>query len=345
MILELIQLWRSLNWNHFRDAMRPPVFELSDNATELGRWDSDARTISIARRLAFDHPWEAVEEVLKHEMAHQFVDEILEAHDETAHGPAFRSTCEKLGIDPAASGLPVSGDIEENAARVVEKISRLLSLAGSPNQHEAEAAAIAARRLMLKHNIDTARAPKRYAFKRMGKPSGRVEESARILSGILAGYFFVEALWIHVYVPSEMKHGRVLEIAGTPENLAIAEYVHAFLIHSAETLWQAHRQKIGLHSNRDRRTFAAGVMSGFSEKLAEEHRTEPARALVWVKDAELHSYFRQRHPRIVTRAHWGRERNASFHQGRDAGKKIVLSKPIETTTSSGRGRLLGSGSK
>src|SRR5205823_3192093 len=139
--------------------------------------------------------WEIVEEVLKHEMAHQFVDEVLNTRDESAHGPAFRAICERLGIDPAASGLPASAVLEGSAERVVQKIARLLSLAESPNQHEAEAAAVAARRLMLKHNVDSASAPKRYGHRRLGTPTRRVEESARILAGILTGYFFVEAIW------------------------------------------------------------------------------------------------------------------------------------------------------
>lgn len=52
------------------------------------------REISIARTVVFESRWSQVEEVLKHQMAHQFVDESLRAADETAHGLAFRQTCE-----------------------------------------------------------------------------------------------------------------------------------------------------------------------------------------------------------------------------------------------------------
>lgn len=342
LLRKLSELWVDLNWRYFSDRMYAPALELSDAETWLGRWFSSSRTISISRRLAFEHPWDAVEEVMRHEMAHQFVEEVLGKDDETAHGPAFRQTCELLGIDASASGLPKTSALDGAAARVVEKIGRLLTLAASPNQHEAEAAAVAARKLMLKHNLDVVSAPKRYEYRRLGAPTGRVEESARILAGILARHFFVEALWVPTYGPSTMKRGTVLEIMGTPENLAIAEYVYAFLTHSAESLWRAHQAERGVRSNRDRRTFHAGVMAGFREKLETAHKTEVSRALVWVRDPELDVYLRKRHPRITTRATGGRARNASFHEGRNAGKRLVLSKSISTTAVA-RGRLLGPG--
>ncbi|MCK6545978.1 SprT-like domain-containing protein [Myxococcota bacterium] len=346
LLVQLASLWRDINWIYFKDRMSPPALELSDAASFLGRWHAPTRTISIARHLAFEHPWAAVEEVLRHEMAHQFVDEVLGAHGETAHGTSFKLVCERLGIDPAASGLPATDALEGGAARVVEKIARLLSLAGSANQHEAEAAAIAARKLMLKHNLDVQSAPKRYGFKRLGEPAGRIEEAARICAGILGELFFVEVLWVPVYVPVTMKRGKVLEVMGTPENLAIAEYVHAFLGQAAERLWQQHKQVKRVGSDRDRRTYHAGVMAGFREKLLlDQQKTATSeRALVWVKDPALEEFYRRRHPRVVMRTHGGRPRNASFHEGRSAGRKLVLAKPIVSQAVT-RGRLLGPGKR
>ena len=46
-------------------------------------------------------------EVLKHEMAHQYAHEILGARDESAHGEAFRTVCQRLGID-------ASGDVPQS---------------------------------------------------------------------------------------------------------------------------------------------------------------------------------------------------------------------------------------
>jgi hypothetical protein len=50
---------------------------LSDSERRLGEWNRAQRTISISRRLVVQQPWGVVREVLKHEMAHQYVFEIL----------------------------------------------------------------------------------------------------------------------------------------------------------------------------------------------------------------------------------------------------------------------------
>ena len=56
-------------------------------------------------RLVTEHPWTVVLEVLRHEMAHQYVDEVLGVHDETAHGPTFQAVCEARAIDGRAAGV------------------------------------------------------------------------------------------------------------------------------------------------------------------------------------------------------------------------------------------------
>jgi hypothetical protein len=233
---------------------------------------------------------------------------------------------------------PAEGNAEE---KVVERIARLLALATSPNVHEAEAAAGAAQRLMLKYNID-ARAEARtrgYAFAHVGTPTGRVTESERILSMLLGKHFFVEVIWVPVYRVAVGKRGSVLELCGTPANLAMAEYVHAFLMRTAEQLWNEHRQKTRTSGNRDRRTYLAGVMTGFAEKLAHQAVTHREQGLVWVKDADLGGYFRRRHPRIRHVRYAGTRRNDAYAHGRDAGRRIVLRKGIEGTPAN-RGHLL-----
>ena len=49
-----------------------------------------------------------------------------------------------------------------------------------------------------------------------------------------------------VYRAREGKRGSVLEIVGTEANLAMAEYVHAFMMHTAEELWAAHKRARGI---------------------------------------------------------------------------------------------------
>ena len=338
---ELALTHAEINAAYFKRALRPVVIELSDAAGRLGRWLPDLRTIEIGRELVLEHPWGVVVEVLKHEMAHQYVHDVLGERSEAAHGPAFRQVCERLGIDPSASGVPAGAPRADEEMRVLERIAKLLALAESSNVHEAEAAMGAAQRLMLKHNLDTVRArlPMGYGFRHLGEPTGRVAEHQRLLAAILGEHFFVEVIWVPVYRPLEQRRGSVLEICGSPANLDMAEYVHSFLASTAERLWREHQRETGVRSNRDRRTYLAGVMTGFLDKLKQQKSAHREEGLVWVRDADLGSYYRKRHPHILHTRLSGNRRTEAHAHGREAGRRIVLHRPVDAAATSG-GRLL-----
>lgn len=343
LVRELFRTYQDLNASFFHRKLMAAGIELSDAESRLGRWVPEFRIIEIARRLVLGQPWGVVVEVLKHEMAHQYVSEVLGKRDETAHGPAFREICERLGIDATAAGLPSVDGKSDADARVLERIARLLALAESANVHEAQAAMSAAQRLMLKHNLESLGDPRRphaYGFRHLGQPTGRVSEAARLLGGILGKHFFVAVIWVPVYRPAEAKRGTVLEACGSPANLEMAAYVHAFLTQTAEQLWREHKKARRIRGNKDRRTFLAGVMLGFLEKLNAQLVVNRETGMVWVGDADLEGFYRKRHPRIVHVRHAGSRRTEAHHEGRAAGRKIVLHKPVHSGPSGGV-RLLG----
>ena len=332
LLRELRTTYQDLNHAYFRRKLAGAAIELSDAGSRLGRWVPDLRTIEIARHLVLGQPWGIVIEVLKHEMAHQYVHEVLGAVGESAHGPAFRELCERLAIDASAAGMPTAGGKTEEDARVLERIARLLALAESANANEAQSAMNQAQRLMLKHNLDSVADARRrggYGFRHLGTPTGRVSESERLLGTILGKHFFVEVIWVPVYRPAEGKRGQVLEACGTPANLEMAAYVHAFLGHTADHLWREHKRSRRIRGNADRRTYLAGVMAGFLEKLNAQRTENREQGLVWVGDAELDGFYRKRHPRIVQVRHAGNRRTAAHAEGREAGRRIVLHKPVQ----------------
>jgi hypothetical protein len=340
LVRELVLEWRRVNASHFKDALTAPVLAMTTSSVHLGRWRGATRTLEISRPLVLSHPWGAVVEVLKHEMAHQYTDEVLKVTDETPHGNAFLEVCARRGIDASAAGVPRDAPSDERT-RVIERVARLLALAESPNVHEAEAAMAAAQRLMLKYNVaqQSAGGARRYGYRHLGEPSGRTGESERLLASILAKHFFVEVIWVPVYRPTEGKRGSVLEVCGAPENLEMAEYAHAFLRHTADELWAEHKRATGDRSNRDRRTFLAGVMAGFADKLSRQATRSASEGLVWVRDADLSSFYRARHPYIRNVRYGGQRRSPAFASGKEAGKKIVLRKPMGGDATN-RGRLL-----
>ena len=336
----LLLAHRQLNHTHFRGALPTPQVALGDAAAFLGRWLREVRTIELSRKLVTEQSWGVVLEVLKHEMAHQFVDEVLQA-DEPPHGPAFRGVCARLGIDERTRGMPEA--VRDPAAdRLLERVHKLLALAESDNRHEAEAAAAAAQRLMLRHNLALPEADARpeYAFRHLGRITGRVTEWERRLGNILRDHFFVDVIWVPAYQVQTQKRGSVMEAIGARENLDLAAYVYDFLTRTAERLWSAHKAAQGIAGNGGRRAYMAGVMSGFAQKLAAQARAQKAEGLVWVPHADLVQYTRKRHPYLRTVAHRGHSQRDVFAHGQRAGRDLVLHKGVTSESSGGARKLL-----
>jgi hypothetical protein len=336
--------WEEINQNHFAGRMRRPVIALDQTSGRLGRWDGERRTLGLSRALVLDQSWATVREVLKHEIAHQFVDEVLGVRDQSAHGPAFASICQRFGIDGRASGLPALNEGSRTATGepVLRRIARLLALAGSPNLHEAEAAMRQAQRLMLKYNIDavTSAAIRGYGFRHLGAPLPRIDAARQILAGILGDHFFVEVIWVPSYDPRTGREGRVLEVCGSPANLEVAAWVHDFLLETGQRLWREHQQREGIRGDRDRRRFLLGVMMGFRTKLEEATATSRQEGLIWQGDPELTTYLRQRYPRRSSGGRIGYETDTAYQKGHQAGQNIVLRRAVQTDGEN-RGRLLG----
>ncbi len=348
---EIAREWRGANYQLFHEMMSSPTFVLTDSQQYLGRWVPYERSIELSRELLLNHQWIAVIETLKHEMVHQYVDEVLGVRDQSAHGPVFQRVCAEKHIDPRAVGVPnPSLEHQENSgdsarAAVLSKVAKLLALAQSTNEHEAQSAMNAAQRLMLKHNLDEleARQERGYVSRELGVPMGRLEESIGAIGGVLRDHFFVEVIQLRVWRVRDGARGTVLEVTGTPSNVSLAEYVYSFLHHTAELLWSQHKKTRGIKGDRDRRAYRAGVVSGFSDKLRKEQQSNVERGLVWVGDPALNSHYRKRYPRIVLVSSSGAGSYQARSDGQEAGRKLVLHKGVEEGESSHRGLRLGDG--
>jgi len=336
---QLVSEWEHYNWMLFGSTMRPPAFELSTGRVRLGEWRPHERVIALSRALVFDGPWAETVEVLKHEMAHQFVVEVLGREEEDPHGPTFRRACEARGIDPA--GIHRGGEAAPSEHdRVIARVRKLLALAESSNQHEAELAAVMAQRLMMKFNLQVQREGRSSAeacgSRWLGEPTGRVQLYHRVLAAILIDHFFVLGIWLPVYRPREGMSGTVLEICGRPENLEMAEFVHDFLLRTIERLWIEHKRAQGIRSDRDRRNFYAGALTGFRDKLRTQRKAAAAEGLVWVGGAAEQDYFEKRHPRTRSTTTTSRSSRGGYEEGKQAGRGIVLSQPVTGGSSGGK---------
>jgi hypothetical protein len=323
--------------------LRRPLFALTDGRSRWGSWSTDRREICLSRHLVFNHTWDAVREVLFHEMAHQLADEVCGDGGETAHGQLFHAACAQLGANPRASGsFPLLTERLDRAAaaaaapdRQLERIRKLLALAGSANRHEAEAAMLKAHELSARHNAGlVARAePRELMSVFVGRLALRHSRVHYRLAALLSDFYFVLPIWVPAYVMDRSRMGRVLEISGTPRNIRTAAYVHAFMQRVIVEEWQNFAQ--GKAERRGRAAdFGVGVIEGFRARLEAGRSHRPptgssAAALVPLKDPVLESYFKRRYPHTarVTRTA-ARVDRRTLNAGRDVGRRLVLSQPV-----------------
>ncbi|MCB9674964.1 MAG: DUF2786 domain-containing protein [Alphaproteobacteria bacterium] len=321
--------WRDLRFQHDL-RLQPPGFAIHAGRSRLGLWMRGQRTISMSREHCLQDPWLDVVETLRHEVAHQVVDEVHGGGD-TPHGPLFQRVLAELGALPVASG-------EEPP--VVGRVRKLLALAQSPNRHEAELAMAKAQKLMIRNRIDSARVDGARGFVRrqLGEPRRRQARWRSSLASTVATHFFVEVVRSSVFLPAEADWGSVWEIAGRPEDVDLCTYAYTFVERTAERLWEAH---LAAHprASRSRDRFLMGVVLGFRAKLeatADEARRE---GLVLVGDPALDAAWSTRHPKLV-QSRGSYRVDAHFHAGQAAGSGVVLHRPV-TGRSGGGGLLKG----
>ncbi len=333
------QSWRQLNRDQFRSAMQAPNLEMSRGKTRLGGWIGGTRTLQLSQRLLSEYDWLQVLEVLRHEMAHQYVSEVLQVHDESAHGEAFKRVCTEFGIDQRAVGEPLAGEppIE---SRVLTRIRGLLALADSPNEHEARAAARKAYTLMHRHNVERVDVDiAHYTARRIGPIKSRFMLHEKALAGLLGQHFFVRPVYIPIMDMRTAKPSKTLEVSGRPDNVAMAEHVYAWLLRTGERLFTDYKREHGLRGNTERRRFLLGLVRGFTEQLNQQRQTVEETGLVWVGDAGLDSFVGKRHPRLRTSRPSTFKRTDAYNQGVSQGKRLDLKRPVSQKASA-RGRQI-----
>ena len=349
----------------FRLKLAPPLIIVADLAGVWGRWHAVTRAITINAALIERYSWDVVLEVLKHEVAHQIVSEVM-GGDHT-HGDAFKRAAAKLGLSEwatrAAGDLPdeipnwkdraLSAD-EEKLLRRAEK---LLALATSTNEHEALLAMRHVRVLYERHNLERldARRAARMVHLLIGRGKKRMDAAEQMIGSILVEHFFVKVIFSDTYDARTGERHKVLEVMGAEENVLMAEYVHHFLYRETTALWAAFKRTHG-KSEAAKASYMRGVLAGFRDKLARDRKTgfsgetpptTPDAPLAQSRDAlvalgakELDQFVATRHPRLVSRS-VGRSNfdRSSFAAGQVAGEKLNLRKAVSENQGN-RGRFL-----
>ena len=114
--------WEELNQAHFQGQLKPPAIEIRPLGSQLGRWERQLRQIVLSENLVLEQRWGVVLEVLKHEMVHQFVHEVLGCLDEPPHGPSFRAECARRGVHARAAGLPSVSEEDPKRDKILGRV-------------------------------------------------------------------------------------------------------------------------------------------------------------------------------------------------------------------------------
>ncbi len=328
-----------LNASH-RKKLKRPIFSLQDMASRWGYWSGKKNEICLSRKLLSRHSWAAVRGILLHEMAHQIAEQVLCIRDETSHGQGFRDACNLLKADPKSSEnfKPLDDPKQDSTSlpedRILIRVRKLMSLAQSPNQYEAESAMTKAHELISKHNIDliSKNGERQFVSVFVGQPALRHFRDVYHLSGLLQKFYFIYGIWVPAYVLAKGRMGRVLEITGTRQNIRIAAYVHDFIVHFIELQWREYNKdkKLGRHHKTD---FAVGIIEGFSSKLKLQEKkttcTAQRQGLVRIQDPLLKKHAAWKYPRTAHIKSSASEKDPQvLNDGFKKGRDLIIHKGI-----------------
>lgn len=328
-----------------RGWLIPPAFAFNATMQEWGRWcGHPVNTLELSTRLVEEHPWYAVMEVFRHEIAHQVTQVCYpqEACSEPPHGKRFQMVCEILNANPSASGdfPPLDQRVfgEQNESSTISKLKKLLALSKSANQHEAESALLKARELAEKyqvslHNGEIADTSE-FCSVGVGVPVCRRSIVDSILGTLLNNHYQVMTIWVPVPILSKRCTGYQLYVHGRSSAVRIASYVHAWLTRYINEQRKSQKGN-GRFAGRD---YAIGILEGFSEVL-EARKTAPGapeeQALIRTCNLELQDSFRRAFPRIRNSYlnQGGCDREA-MENGKQKGRNIVIPSGVESGNNS-----------
>jgi len=328
-----------LNKKH-RESFKKPLFSMKCMKSRLAYWAPEKHEICFNRHFVLNHPWDSIREVLHHEMAHQFTDQVFQVFNEPPHGFMFQKACHLLRANPKASGHyktlreRVLSESLETDDKIMLRIKKLMALSESSNQNEAQAAMTKAHELLSKYNLHLLKNTDHRHFESIfiGTPSLRHPREEYFIANILQDFYFVQGIWVSTYVVHKKKMGRALEISGTVQNIQIASYVYDFIKQYIHSKWINYNKDGSL--NRYRKSdFAVGIIEGFRLKLESEKKiklkTSDSVYPVKVEDPLLTHYFSNRYPYIHRFKKNASDHHATiFNDGKKIGKKMVIYRGI-----------------
>ena len=267
---QLIKEHRDISWRHGVN-LSTPIINISAGKKTLGLWSDKNKTLSISNHLIKNEIWDIVLEVLKHEMAHQYVSEFYNNADR--HGKYFKKACAVLGVHRAFITGSVDynknlqlfkGELPEEAKKMLTRVEKLMALGQSSNEAEAQSASRKANYLLNKYNLQQINnGDKNLDIKyfTICHKKKRIESIQKAILSILENYYYVNCLTSNTYHAQDNAVYKSIVLVGKRESLKVAEYVYHFLLDTAQTLWLNFKKRRKAQ-RREKISFDMGFIAG-----------------------------------------------------------------------------------
>ena len=309
-------------------SLKPATVLIADlGSSTLGLWHVGSRVIEVSESLISHYSWDEIEHTLKHEMAHQIVDEIYSVK-EKPHGKCFKDACRLLGISSEATVSRSS--LEESAMK--KRISKLLALSTSSNENEAASALAKAHELSCKHNLTLIDEEKgNFNILPIGGIRKKIPRYEHTIIGILNEFYFVKALQNFRLDDRGEKVGWQFELYGDLDNLSTAEYVYYFLVNQGSSLWLNYKKLHGSEVSRKKRFFLTGLYDGFYKKLRQERDDILHKfSLQKIHDVKLDGFFSKINPSVRRRTIRQNVDPKIYNDGIAEGKELRIHHGVGT---------------
>jgi predicted SprT family Zn-dependent metalloprotease len=269
-------------YNKSQTTSYPIKIVIFNNKSMLGYFESGFYEMGFHECLMHTSR-EQLYNVIRHELAH-YMTFISYGEGVQPHGIEFKVFCQLLGWGEEVYRATICLESENSASNlednsVLRKIQKLMALAESSNENEAEQAMIKSQQLLLKHNIDAKYIEKEEEEKtvlkrimKQKKENAKMRSIAKILET-----FFVSTVYCRagdfIY----------LEILGSAINVEIAEYVALVLDSELERLWKQVQKQENLKGMIAKNSFFLGLAKGYCNKiqaLKREYNSDTSHALM-----------------------------------------------------------------
>jgi len=304
-----------------------------ENNSVLGYWSPDSQIIFVNKSWAMDSDWLSIDALIRHELAHAIVSQILLPNNENAdkdHGAIYKYACSLIGYNPTRHSI---AETDEDL-KIRTKVEKLLSLAESSNEHEASLAMQRANELAIKHSIREMNCDDPIFYVEIPKTSifsGRKKSRLIEIAKFCKKNYSIQLIWT-LTLDDHQNTMKCIEMMGTRHIVEQASYAYDFLLRTGTRLYNEYKKQ-----NKDKnlrgheKSWWAGFLGGISIDLQKAQQTlRQKEGLIISEDPKLIEAFKSRYPKVVT-TYSNHQSNFSANQaGFETGKKTKIHKGCMT---------------